>query len=286
MPPSNTLADARINTMYGISILFGAIAVIVSAYAFFLLEHILIIYPAAHILPLVVAVEISLLIPIWIFLLFGYLKGKSAILPLALVLLSLWLIPQFTFILNVEADYRALEDDYMTFVSDGFRAGESNSPIAWNISKKYLESFSSSGNNIRNPVPVRSVFPENGVYGFHLLLHHYLFNMDGLERLITADGRGNCSEYAGAIAYLANRTLEVPSRFVIMYGYDHKFAEIKTEEGWLILDPIKTTPESPVKAEDYAEYLLNSNPLVYEELTGISSTDGVSLLLVHGFKEV
>ena len=284
MPPSKTLADARINTMYGISILFGAIAVIVSAYAFFLLEHILIIYPPDHILPLAIAVEISVLIPLWIVLLFGYLKGKSGILPFALVLLFLWLIPQFTFILNVETDYRALEDDYTTFVSGELRAGKSDSAIAWNISKKYLESFSSSGNDIRNPVPVRSVFPENGIYAFHMLLYQYLFNMDGLEKLTAADGRGNCSEYAGAVSYLVNRTLEVPSRFVIIYGYDHKFAEVKTEDGWIILDPIKTTPEHPVRTEDYAEFIQISNPLIYKQITGISSTEGVSLLSVHGFK--
>jgi len=284
MSSHRNLADTGINIHYSTPVAFGAIGVIVSAYAFFLLQHILIIYPAIHILPLTVAVEISLLVPLCIVLLIGYMKGRSGILPLAGVIIILWLAPQAVFIASVEYDYSAVESEYGIFTAGELKAGDENSAVAWNISKKYLESFSSCGNDIRNPVPVRSIFPENGVYGFHFLLYHYLFGMDGLEKLTAADGRGNCSEYARAISYLVNRTLKAPSRFVIMYGYDHKFAEVKTEEGWFILDPIKTTPKYPVRAEDYAEYLKISNPLIYEQVTGIGSTEGESLLLVHGFK--
>lgn len=283
--PLSTLSGERQTYRFIFSVVFAAAAVLVSAYAFFLLQHILIIFPVAHILPLTVAIEISLLIPLWIVLLTGFLKGRSGILPLAGVVIILWLIPQVTFIACVEYDYRAVENEYMVFASGELNDGYDLSAVAWNISKKYLVTFSSSQNDIRNPVPVRSIYPENGVYSFHLLLYHYLFGMEGLEKLTAADGRGNCSEYARAVLYLVNRTLEVPSRFVIMYGYDHKFAEIKAEEGWLILDPIKTTPESPVRAEDYAEYLQISNPRVYEQVRGICSTDGESLLSVHGFKE-
>ena len=122
------------------------------------------------------------------------------------------------------------------------------------------------------------------MYKFHLLLHHYLFGMDGLEKLITANARGNCSEYARAVSFLVNKTLGIQSGFVILYGYDHKFAEIKTSDGWLILDPLKTTPEYPVRAEDLAEHLRASWPEIYEQITGIYSEEGEDLYDDHGFE--
>ena len=263
-------------------VFLGTVAVIVSVYAVFLLWNILIIFPAHHLLPLTVAIEISILVPLWIVLLPGYLKTETAILPLAGIIIILWLAPQVTFILDVEAEYGAMEDDYRIFVEDQLRAGDDPSAVAWNLSKEHLNSFFSSGNDIRNPVPVRSIFPGNGLYKFHLLLYHYLFDRNGLEKLTATDGRGNCSEYARAVAYLVNRTMDIPARFVIMYGYDHKFVEVLTKEGWIILDPLKTV-DGPVRAEEYAEYLRDSNPAMYEQVTGICSTDGNSLLSAHGF---
>ena len=284
MPQSTLSNDRQVYRLLILILLFVA-ALIVSAYAIFLLQHILIIYPAIHILTLAIAVEISLLIPVWIVLLVGYVKGESIILSIAGVIIILWLAPQATFIASVEYDYNAVENEYGSFTSGEHKAGDEVSTVAWNISKKYLDSFSSCRNDIRNPVPVRSIYPENEVYGFHLLLYHYLFGMNGLDKLTAADGRGNCSEYAKSVSLLVNRTLKAPSRFVILHGYDHKFAEVLTEKGWLILDPLKTTPDSPVMAGDYAEHLNRSNPLVYNSINGISSADGQSLLLNHGFKE-
>lgn len=283
MTPFTLPADRRIQARYCISIVLAAAAVIVSAYAFFLLQHIMIIFPPVHLLPIAVAAAISLLIPAWMVLLWGYLKGESGILPPAAIIMILWLAPQLMFIADVELEYGAVEENYTAFAAGELRAGEDLSAVAWNISKEYLGSFSSSGNDINNPVPVRSVFPENGVYAFHLLLYHYMFGMDGLEKLTVADGRGNCSEYARAVSFLVNRTLDIPVRFVILYGYDHKFAEAETGDGWLVLDPLKTTPGFPVPAGDYAGHLSASSPAVYEQVTGISSEDGQSLLSVHGF---
>jgi hypothetical protein len=284
--PLSALPDERQVYRHLVSVVFAAAAIIVSAYAFFLLQHILIIFPAGHLLSLSVAVEISLLVPLWMVLLWRYVRGESSILEPAAILVILWLAPQVTFIACVESEYGAVENDYADFAAGELNAGADISATAWKMSEKYLRTFSSSGNDIRNPVPVRSIFPGNGVYGFHLLLYHYLFETGGLEKLTVADGRGNCSEYATAVSFLVNKTLGIPSRFVIMYGCDHKFAEVKTGEGWLILDPLKTTPEGPVRAEDYARHLNNSNPPVYEQITGICSTDGESLLSVHGFGQV
>ena len=278
MPPFEA-RDAKRSAVF---VVFTAAAFIVSAYAIFLLQNILIIFPADHPLPLAVAIEIVLLVPVLVVLLWKYLKDGAGILPLSGILLILWLAPQVAFILDIEAEYGAVEDDYRIFAEDQFQAGGDPTAVAWNISKRYLDSFSSSGNDIGNPAPVRSVFPGNGVYAFHLLLYHYLFDMDGLEKLTAADGRGNCSEYARAVAYLVNRTTDIPTRSVIMHGYDHKFAEALTEDGWIILDPLMTV-DKPVRAEDYAEYLRDSNPVIYGQVTGICSADGENLSLAHGF---
>ncbi|WP_048150087.1 transglutaminase domain-containing protein [Methanolacinia paynteri] len=268
---------------YAVFVVLTAVAVIISAYAVFLLQNILIIFPADHPLPLAVATEISLLVPVMIVLLWKYLMTGKGILQLAGVIIILWLAPQVTFVLDVEAEYGAVKEDYRIFAEERLDAANDQSAVAWNISKRYLDSFSSSGNDIRSPVPVRSIFPGNGVYAFHLLLYHYLFDMNGLEKLTAVDGRGNCSEYAVAVAFLVNRTMNLPARFVIMYGYDHKFAEALTEDGWIILDPLKTTSDRPVGAEEYAEYLGSSKPAIYEQVTGIISVDGENLSSAHGF---
>ena len=78
-----------------------------------------------------------------------------------------------------------------------------------------------------------------------------------------------------------NRTMDIPTRFVVMYGYDHKFAEALTKDGWIILDPLKTV-DRPIRAKEYAEYLSNSNQAIYEQVTGISSGDGENLSSAHG----
>ncbi|ADN35613.1 transglutaminase domain protein [Methanolacinia petrolearia DSM 11571] len=280
MPPFSISDDILKRTV--IFVFLGTAVVIVSAYALFLLQNILIIFPADHPLPLAVAIEIALLVPVLIVLLWRYLEDGKGILPLAGIIIILWLAPQATFILDIEAGYRTIEKDYRMFAKEQLQAGDDKSATAWNISTRYLDSFSSSGNDIRNPVPVRSIFPGNGVYRFHLLLYHYLFDMNGLEKLTAVDGRGNCSEYARAVAFLVNRTMDIPTRFVIMYGYDHKFAEALTEEGWIVLDPLKTI-DRPVRAEYYSEYLRNSNRAIYEKVTGICSADGENLSSAHGF---
>lgn len=268
-----------------ILIIFTTTAVISSVYAFFLLQHILIVYPPGHLLPVAVAAEISFLIPMWMVLIWKYIQGEKTILPIAGIIIILWLIPQITFIACIEYDYRTIESEYEIFTLGELRTGDDPYAASWNVSLKYLHTFSSSGNDIRNPVPLRSIYPENQVFGYHILLHHYLFRMDGFEKLTVVDRRGNCSEFARAVSFLINRTLQIPSRLVILYGYDHKFAEVKIGKDWLIVDPLKTTPKKPVWAAEYADYLNSSHPSVYNQITGISSADRQSLLSGHGFKE-
>ena len=116
-----------------------------------------------------------------IVLLWRYLEDGKEILPLAGVIVLLWLAPQATFIPDNEAKYGAVEKDYRIFAEEQFDAVSDQSAVTWNISKRYLDSFSSSVNEIMNPVPLRSIFPGNRVYAFHLLLYHYLFDMGGLD---------------------------------------------------------------------------------------------------------
>ena len=228
------------------------LAIIVSlAYAVFLLEHINIIYGIFHILSLSVLWEITALAILSLIFLFRFFFKKTSLTPVIILVFLLWIIPQLTFISFIEYEYNPVETNYFDLANDKKASGDTNVAKAWNISKKYLDSFSSSQNDIKIPVPIRCLYEDNIVLKMNSFLHIYLFYYQGLEKLTVTDKRGNCSEFARAVAYISNKTLGMQTRIVEISGYNHKIAEVKEDDEWYVLDPLKTTPDSPVLESSY-----------------------------------
>jgi len=77
------------------------------------------------------------------------------------------------------------------------------------------------------------------------------------------------------------------TRKVSMEGFDHGFPEVYWNGSWWVFDVIYTTPEHPVKAENYAEYLKENKRNVYECLRNLKDCeDGTVVLAEHGFDAV
>ena len=97
--------------------------------------------------------------------------------------------------------------------------------------------------------------------------------------------KGNCEEFAIAIKTLLHDITGLKTRVIHMEGFDHAFPEVYWNGSWWVFDGIFTTPNSPVKAENYAKYLKRKHRIVYENLYNLKE-DGISVLDEHGFKAV
>lgn len=271
---------------YAACITAAAAVFAVSAYALFLLWHISIIYGISHILPSAVLLEITALTILSFIFLYRFFFKKTSLAPVLIFVFLLWILPKLTFIICIESEYSSIEKEFSDFAEEKKASGNSKAALAWNISKKYLESFSSSQNNIKIPVPVRCIYEENIVLKANSVVYCYLFCCEGLEKLTAADKRGNCSEYALAVAYISNRTAGVQARIVVISGCDHKIAEVKSDDGWYVIDPLKTTPDYPVLISDYKSELLKKFPEIYEKVVSVRTKNGVSLAKSHGFLKI
>lgn len=77
------------------------------------------------------------------------------------------------------------------------------------------------------------------------------------------------------------------NKSVHMEGFDHTFPEVYWNGSWWVFDGIFTTPNFPVRAENYAEYLKECKRNVYENLYNLREDEtGISILTEHGFKAV
>jgi hypothetical protein len=60
--------------------------------------------------------------------------------------------------------------------------------------------------------------------------------------------------------------------------------EVKVGDTWYVVDITYTTPESPVKASEYAEHLRATKPSLYSKVKGvIEAYTGRDLSAEHGF---
>lgn len=115
----------------------------------------------------------------------------------------------------------------------------------------------------------------------------YLKWLDGYEKLIVPQKKGNCGEFAIAIKILLRDVAGLNTRKVIMEGFDHAFPEVYWNGSWWVFDAIFTTPKYPVKAGNYAEYLKENERNVYECLGNLKDSEtGTSVLAEHGFDAV
>ena len=137
-------------------------------------------------------------------------------------------------------------------------------------------------------MPNRVLFSNSGFYlGFTLLFLVYLEWFDGYEKLVVIQKKGNCGEFAIAIKTLLRDVTGLKTRIVHMEGFDHAFPQVYWNGSWWVLDAIFTTPDDPVKAGRYANYLKENKRFVYDNLYNLKEDEtGISILAEHGFKAV
>jgi hypothetical protein len=79
-----------------------------------------------------------------------------------------------------------------------------------------------------------------------------------LREVLSAVARiGACGEFAMGLARLLRDSLGCETRVVAFKTLDHAFPEVKVNGTWYVFDLTYTTPDKPVEASKYAEYLQN-----------------------------
>ena len=82
-------------------------------------------------------------------------------------------------------------------------------------------------------LPNRVLTSNSGFYlGFTPLFWLYLEWLDGLEKLIVVQKKGNCGEFAVAIKTLLRDVTGLKTRVVSMEGFDHAFPELYWNGSW------------------------------------------------------
>ena len=207
------------------------------------------------------------------------------ILRLATVMLILfWLFTQVLTIIAIESEYHTVVSEYSQFLKENPANGLSSS---WAVVAKYKNEF--DGTYGRNEsLPNRVLFSNSGFYlGFTPLFLVYLEWFDGYEKLVVIQKKGNCGEFAIAIKTLLRDVTGLKTRIVHMEGLDHAFPEVYWNGSWWVFDAIFTTPDYPVKAGRYANYLKENKRDVYYNLYNLKEDEtGTSVLAEHGFKAV
>ncbi len=218
-------------------------------------------------------------------------KSLKIVVTIVLVTIGLfWLFTQINqtpIIIALEFKYHNVVSEYSQFLSSN-PADELNS--SWAVVVKYKNEF--DGTYGRNEILPNRELVGNSVYPIIFnILYVYLVWFDGYGKLVVLQKKGNCEEFAIAIKTLLRDAAELKTRTVSMEGVDHAYPEVYWNGSWWVFDAIFTTPEYPVKAGDYAEYL-KENKLeyirnVYECLSNLKESEtGKYVLAEHGFDVV
>jgi hypothetical protein len=103
-------------------------------------------------------------------------------------------------------------------------------------------------------------------------------------KLAAVSGTGACEDFALGATQLLSDVLGCETRVVAFLGEDHALPEVKVSDAWYVVDITYTTPESPVKASEYAEHLRATRPCLYSRVKGvIEAYTGRDLSAEHGF---
>jgi hypothetical protein len=103
-------------------------------------------------------------------------------------------------------------------------------------------------------------------------------------KLAAVSGTGACEDFALGATQLLSDVLGCEARVVAFLGEDHALPEVKVGDTWYVVDITYTTPESPVKASEYAEHLRATRPSLYSKIKGvIEAYTGRDLSAEHGF---
>ncbi|WP_317137239.1 hypothetical protein [Methanochimaera problematica] len=187
-------------------------------------------------------------------------------------------------IAEIESEYKTIKEDYSSLFDNEIKNGKDPLNSAWGVTDTYFQNFETAWRKPDSPIPARTIYPENSVLKFHFILYHYLFNMNGKEKVFTIFKTGNCSEFAVSISYLINDITGLKTRIITMEGVDHTYPETEYNNQWYVFDRILTTVKYPVLSENYSSYLSGNKPVIYGNIANlIDSVTKKSYLKEHGF---
>jgi len=210
-------------------------------------------------------------------------KRLDVVLRVVMITLILfWLFAQTVTTITVELEYHGTVNEYSQLIEENVDKFNSS----WAIAIEYRNVFDGTyGKN--ETLPNRVLLKNSILVEFTPLFWSYLKWFDGYEKLVVVQKKGNCGEFAIAIKTLLRDVTELNTRKVSMEGFDHAFPEVYWNGSWWVFDAIFTTPEYPVEAGNYAEYLKENERNVYECLRNLKDDEtGSSVLSEHGFDAV
>jgi hypothetical protein len=95
---------------------------------------------------------------------------------------------------------------------------------------------------------------------------------------------GACGDFAIALATLLHDALGCKTRVVNFKGWDHAIPEVMVNGTWYVFDITYTTPQSPVPANKYYEYLAANYPNIASSIKGfIDYETGEDVSIEQGF---
>jgi len=145
---------------------------------------------------------------------------------------------------------------------------------AWSIATKYFQDYYST---YGKAVPKPAQMFELHCCGIHWIYH---------PAFVLAK-TGACGDFAVALATLLRDVLGCKTRVMAFEGWDHGVPEVMVNGTWYVFDITYTTPQSPVPANKYYEYLAANYSNIASSIKGfIDYETGEDVSIEHGFPHI
>lgn len=264
-------------------------------------EFLLIIFVSLSITPIreyygdMYGIPLAIIIYSALFLLLHYLSRKKYIINrnhifinigIILLFAAILVIPQVFVINAIENESQHAIDEYSSLANNTVNGD--NLAVCWKLTNAFSNNYVSTYHVKNSSIPARNIVnncvkPFFSPYAYYFI-HNYFMQNSGYGKIALFTQTGNCGEFSQAIVYMINSTLDIPTRSLHFKGVDHEFPEIFIDGSWYIFDKTYTTQRSPVKSEDYAEYIENSNQELSNCIVDLKQVrSDISLLEEHGF---
>ncbi len=196
---------------------------------------------------------------------------KSGVYLIGLLLLVGTVVYSFMY-LTIDYRYMQVVEEFKRYVK-GCDVSNSSLERLWKLVLQYEREFVAT---YRMPCPKPR----------QLLVRQppLIDNRDFVAKLAAVSRTGACIDFALGITKIIEDVYGYKTRVVSMVGVDHVIPEVEINGTWYVIDVTYTTPKYPVKVSEYAEYLRQYYPNVYNELSGLVDFDtGEDLSSEHGF---
>ncbi|WP_292347979.1 MULTISPECIES: hypothetical protein [unclassified Methanoregula] len=227
----------------------------------------------------------TLIICIWAYVGFNYISKNenkpTAIIKVFILFLVIWLVFQISLISGLHFEYAKTQDYYSKTYTNLLETHSNDKLTAsWSLTKQYYQLLIKTYGKVGSYIPNRNA----GCLPFSLPLYEFYMNsLDGYQKMIIVQQKGNCGEFTQSIAFLLNDTTKFPTRMVIFEGLDHMMPEIEIDDQWWVFDLGYLTQEKPVRSNDLASYISKNDSEKIAYMYPIS--ENTSLLRQHGFNQ-